>query len=168
MAVVCKKKIRKPRQKRLPHPLTHSQVRALLSVVRKSPYRVALALMYACGLRTSEVISLPVRQIDSFQMCLRIIGKGDKERIVPLPDTLLEPMRELWLMHRHPTWLFPNQQGSNHIPSSTLGKAFRLACNATGLTDDVKPHSMRHYTGCPTMPGGNNITECRKSHYKVS
>ncbi len=113
--------------------------------------------MYACGLRTSEVISLPVRQIDSNQMSLRIIGKGDKERIVPLPDTLLEPMRELWLMHRHPTWLFPNQQGSNHIPSSTLGKAFRLACNATGLTDDVKPHSMRHSFASRLLENGESL-----------
>jgi integrase/recombinase XerD len=157
VAVVCKKKIRKPRQKRLPHPLTHSQVLALLAALKKSSYRVALALMYACGLRTSEAVSLPLRQINSEQMCLRIIGKGNKERIVPLPDILLEPMRELWLMHRHPTWLFPNQQGSNHIPSSTLGQAFRLACNATGLTDDVKPHSMRHGFATRLLENGVSI-----------
>jgi integrase/recombinase XerD len=113
--------------------------------------------MYACGLRTSEAVSLPLRQINSEQMCLRIIGKGNKERIVPLPDILLEPMRELWLMHRHPTWLFPNQQGSNHIPSSTLGQAFRLACNATGLTDDVKPHSMRHGFATRLLENGVSI-----------
>lgn len=113
--------------------------------------------MYACGLRTSEAISLSVNKIDSGQMCLRIIGKGDKERIVPLPTALLKPMRELWLTHRHPTWLFPNQKGSNHIPSATLGKAFRLACNATGLADDVKPHSMRHSFATKLLESGESL-----------
>jgi site-specific recombinase XerD len=157
MATVCKKKIRQPRQKRLPHPLTHSQVRAILSAVRKSPYRVALSLMYACGLRTSEAVSLPVKKIDSKQMCLRIIGKGDKERMVPLPAAFLNPMKELWLTHHHPTWLFPNKRGSNHISAGSLCKAFRSACNASGLTADVKPHYMRHGYATRLLENGESL-----------
>ncbi len=113
--------------------------------------------MYSCGLRTSEVASLPVKKVDSEQMCLRIIGKGNKERIVPLPIALLKPMREVWLTHHHPTWLFPAQGGSNHLPAATLCRAFRLACDATGLANDVKPHQLRHSFATRLLESGENL-----------
>lgn len=113
--------------------------------------------MYSCGLRISEAVSLPVKKIDSKQMCLRIIGKGNKERMVPLPAALLESMRELWLTHHHPTWLFPNKRGSNHIPAATLCKAFRSACNAVGLAADVKPHQMRHGFATRMLENGESL-----------
>ncbi len=113
--------------------------------------------MYACGLRTSEAVSLSVKKIDSKQMSLRIIGKGDKERIIPLPAAFLNPMKELWLTHHHPTWLFPNKRGSNHIPAATLCKAFRSACNASGLTADVKPHYMRHGYATRLLENGESL-----------
>ena len=113
--------------------------------------------MYACGLRTSEAISLSLEQIDSNQMCLRIIGKGNKERIVPLPDALLKSMRELWLTHRHPTWLFPNTRGSNHRAASTLSRTFRMACDETGLANDVKPHQLRHSFATRLLESGESL-----------
>ena len=118
---------------------------------------MALALMYSCGLRTSEAISLPVKGINSEPMCLRIIGKRDKERIVPLPVPLLKPMRELWLIHRNPTWLFPNQRGSNHRAASTLCHTFRMACDEIGLSNDVKPHYLRHSFASRLLESGESL-----------
>ncbi len=113
--------------------------------------------MYACGLRTSEAVSLPVKKIDSEQMCLRIIGKGDKERIVPFPAALLKPMQKLWLTHHNPTWLFPNQRGSNYRASSTLCKTFRMACDEIGLANDVKPHYLRHSFATRLLESGESL-----------
>ena len=77
--------------------------------------------------------------------------------MVPLPASLLESMRELWLTHHHPTWLFPNKGGSNHIPAATLCKAFRSACNASGLAADVKPHQMRHGFATRMLENGESL-----------
>lgn len=113
--------------------------------------------MYACGLRISEAVSLPISGIDAKQMGLHIVGKGNKERIVPLPVSLVEPMRHVWLTHRNPTWLFPAQRGKSHLPAATLGQAFRLACNATGLGMDVKPHSLRHSFATRLLEHGESL-----------
>lgn len=114
--------------------------------------------MYACGLRTHEAVSLRVQSIDTQRNhCLHIVGKGDKERIVPLPAALLEPMRAVWKSHCNPTWLFPAQRGSNHMPAATLSQTFRKACDATGFDQSVKPHFLRHSFATRLLEHGENI-----------
>ena len=64
--------------------------------------------MYICGLRISESTSLRISQIDSQANTFDIIGKGDKERIVPIPEAMLEQLRQVWKTHRHDQYLFLN------------------------------------------------------------
>ena len=59
--------------------------------------------MYACGLRIMEAATLPVTAIDRGRMVLRIIGKGNKERLVPLPQPVLAELERLWYRHRNRT-----------------------------------------------------------------
>jgi site-specific recombinase XerD len=85
--------------------------------------------MYACGLRISEAATLEIGAIDRANMQLRIIGKGDRERLVPLPQPVLDGLR-LWKTHRDPRWLFPNRSGAS--------------ARAAGLKRRVTPHELRH------------------------
>src|SRR5271166_1355951 len=84
-----KKRIASPRHKRLPDALSEDQVRHLLSGIRNPVHKTCLAVMYACGLRISEATTLEVSAIDRANQVLRIIGKGNKERLVPLPQPVL-------------------------------------------------------------------------------
>jgi site-specific recombinase XerD len=77
-------------------------------------------------------------------MVLRIIGKGNKEQLVPFPNALLEPMREFWKTHRNQTWLFPDRFGLGHMPASSLGTAFRMARDIAHIDSHVTPHCLRH------------------------
>ena len=70
----------------IPDALADAEVRLLLAAVRNPDHRCCFSLMYACGLRISEAASLHVDAIDHPRMVLRIIGKGNKERLVPLPQ----------------------------------------------------------------------------------
>ena len=80
----------------------------LLNRIRVPRYRICLSVIYACGLRVTEAVSLTVPQIDSARMLLHIqAGKGNKDRYVPLPQRALQLLRTQWLTHRHPVWLFP-------------------------------------------------------------
>jgi integrase/recombinase XerD len=74
---------------------------------------------------------------------LRIIGKGNKERIVPLPRPILDALRQFWTTHRNPRWLFPNQRGDGPIGRGALGRAFTLAAREAGITGATL-HSLRH------------------------
>jgi len=101
--------------------------------------------MYAGGLRLSEAISLPVSAVDSKQMLLHIIGKGNKERVVPLSEPVLQMLRELWKTHRNPKWLFPRRNGTpQHVARSTMRKVFNNARHECLFDDKFTTHTLRH------------------------
>ena len=100
--------------------------------------------MYACGLRISEAATLEIGAIDRANMQLRIIGKGDRERRVPLPQPVLDGLGALWKSHRDPRWLFPNHFGSNSANQQVLRRTFQDAARAAGIRRRVTPHALRH------------------------
>lgn len=100
--------------------------------------------MYACGLRTSEAATLEIAAIDGSNLLLRIIGKGNKERLVPLPQPMLLKLRRLWRIHKNPRWLFPTRAGSGPIGRGTLIRTFSAARVAAGIRRKATPHSLRH------------------------
>jgi site-specific recombinase XerD len=84
----------------LPEALSDDQVRRLLGGITNPIHKGCFSLMYACGLRITEAVSLEVTAIDRARMVLRIIGKGNKERLVPLPQPVYQDLRALWCTHR--------------------------------------------------------------------
>lgn len=100
--------------------------------------------MYACGMRIGETVELPITAVDSKQMLLQVIGKGNKQRALPLTEPVLAMLRSVWTTHRHPHWLFPNRIGSNHVHGSTARVAFNRAREACGFDDRFTPHTLRH------------------------
>jgi len=124
--------------------LTHAQCVALLGAVRSPVYRGTLAVMYGCGLRIGEAAAVTVKDIDAARGVIRVVGKGNKERLAPLPPALLEDLRRVWATHCHPVWLFANKGGSNHVDTGALYKVFAEVRREQGLGDAVKPHALRH------------------------
>lgn len=116
----------------------------LLSAIENPVHRTCFTLMYACGLRISEANSLTVDKIDGKNSLLRIIGKGNKERVVPLPAAMLISLRALWRTHRHPHLLFPNQNGEQPVTTGVLYHTFKDARRKADLPDTVTPHTLRH------------------------
>lgn len=100
--------------------------------------------MYACGLRTSEAATLEIGAIDGDNLLLRIIGKGNKERLVPLPQPVLDDLRRLWGTHRIRPWLFPNRARTGPVGRRVLAITFSAAAQAAGITQYLTPHSLRH------------------------
>jgi integrase len=148
-----KKRIRPPKQRRLPSALPDPEIRALLGCVRNPGHKTCLSVMYACGLRISEAANLEVGAVDSANMLLRVTGKGNKQRLVPLPRPLLNDLRDLWRTHRHPRWLFLNRDGTGPANTPALGFTFRNARAAAGIKQQVPPHVLRHYVSFLTMSG---------------
>ncbi len=152
-----KKRIASPRQKRLPDALSEEQVRHLLSAIRNPLHKTCLAVMYACGLRISEATALEVGAIDRANQVLRIIGKGDRERLAPLPQPVLYELGRLWLTHRHPRWLFPNHYGDAPLNNRVLSRTFTAAAAAAVIQRTVTPHTLRHSYATRLIENGVDI-----------
>jgi site-specific recombinase XerD len=99
--------------------------------------------MYGCGLRISEAVSLQPEQIDRQHSTLRIIGKGNKERLVPLPAPLLTALGNAWLTHHNRNWVFSLPGSSSHISTKTLYRVFAQA-RAQVKLPEATPHVFRH------------------------
>lgn len=124
--------------------MNQAQYEALLKAVYTPLYRGVFAVMYGCGLRVSEAVALTPSDVDGTAMTVRVIGKGNKERLVPVPQGLLEDLRRIWTTHRSPAWLFPNKQGIEHIGVDNVQRLFRTLRNELGFCASLTPHSLRH------------------------
>jgi integrase/recombinase XerD len=112
--------------------------------VKRPCARIGFLLMYACGLRISEAATLEVAAIDGVNGLIRVIGKGNKERCVPLPAPVLTELRTLWKTHRDQRWLCPSPTGKGPITRHALGQTFRKVLHETGIKARVTPHTLRH------------------------
>jgi site-specific recombinase XerD len=77
-------------------------------------------------------------------MLLRLIGKRNKERALPLTQPILFMLRQVWKTHRHRLWLFPNRNRTSHLSCKTARQAFNCARTACGFQDRFTPHTLRH------------------------
>jgi len=103
--------IKPPRTTRIPDILTVEQVNQLVAATNRLSYRVFFFTIYSMGLRLDEGIRLRVGDIDNDNMRVHIRNaKGNKDRLVPLPENTLRVLRNFWKVHQHPNFLFPNRK----------------------------------------------------------
>jgi integrase/recombinase XerD len=127
----------------LPVALADAQVRSLLGHVGNPIHKACFAVMYACGLRIGEAAVLELSAIDKANRLLRVIGKGNKERHVPLPQPVLDDLRKLWRTHRNPRWLFPNRTNTGPLDRDTLRRTFADVARLAGISGATS-HCLRH------------------------
>ena len=142
---------------RLPTVRSDEDCRCLIAALEQPIIRACFTLIYAYGLRISEGISVPVTAVDSKQMVLRVIGKGNKERILPLTEPNLRMLREVWKTHRSRRWLFPSRRLTTHLPDATARAAFIKARKACGFSADFTPHTLRHSFASHMLEHGVDI-----------
>ena len=112
-----------------------------------------LELLYATGMRVSELVSLPRRALAGDDRVLTIKGKGGRERLVPLNPTarkavaayLVEEAQRMQAGYPHSKWLFPAHSAEGHVTRQYLGQELKhVACEAGLDPDRVSPHVLRH------------------------
>lgn len=90
-------------------------------------------------------------------MLLRVIGKRNKERALPLTEPTLVMLREVWKIHRSTKWLFGNRTGTDHLSSRMARRAFNGARDACGFSDRFTPHTLRHSFATQLLEKGIDI-----------
>jgi integrase/recombinase XerD len=90
-------------------------------------------------------------------LTLRIIGKGNKERRVPLPQPVLDALRRMWKTHHNPRWLFPNRAGTRPVTYDVLARTLAAAARAAGIRRRVTPHMLRHSYATRLLENGVDL-----------
>jgi integrase len=130
---------------------SRDEVARLLAAVRSPVIALLLRTIYATGMRLGEALALHPSQIDSRQMVLRVIGKGNKERIIPLSPLLLEELRAYWVKVRPTRFLFPGKSKERKLCASSVQRACQKICKEQGLAR-LTPHTLRHNADSRIMP----------------
>ena len=152
--------VRPQREKKLPVVLSVDEVRQILARVRRWRYRVCLSTIYACGLRLQEGLHLQISHIDGARQLVHVChGKGGKDRYVPLPQPMLEMLRQYWGTHRDPVWIFPSthQTVKGPMDASGLQRAFHAALLDSGIQKPATVHTLRHSYATHLLEAGLNL-----------
>jgi site-specific recombinase XerD len=146
------------REKKLPSVLSREEVKRLLGAVKNARQRVVLTTIYASGLRLSEALSLKVGDIDSARMVLHVrLGKGSKDRLVPLSPVLLEQLREHWARVRPRTYLFPGARPGKPLNPTSIQKAMQAARLRAGIRKRASVHTLRHSYATHLLESGTDL-----------
>ncbi len=139
----------------LPKTLSEDEVEALLSAPNTDEPlghrdRAMLELLYATGLRVSELINLKQSQINFNQGVLRIVGKGDRERLIPLTDEsqrwirdFIDGARMEILLERQTDYLFQTRRG-DRMTRQAFWHIIKRYAEKAGIRKKMSPHSLRH------------------------
>lgn len=163
------------RPKKLPEILTRDEIRRLLAKPnRRYPtglrnYTI-LATLYRAGLRVSEALGIEAKHIDAKRNHIRVTGKGDKDRIVPV---------EPWLVDALKTWDEKRGQKTKELFTTLQGKPLNdryirqmvaREAQAAGITKHVHPHMLRHTYASELLEEGFSIREVQEllGHADVS
>jgi integrase/recombinase XerD len=153
---------------RLPKTLTMQEVTALLTLPLRSTAedhrdRAMLELLYASGLRISELIGLSLSQLDLSLGSLRVLGKGSKERIVPMGQAArnavndyVEQSRPLLLKGRSARAVFVSRRGTA-LTRQGCWKLVRQRARRAGIAKAISPHMLRHSFATHLLEGGADL-----------
>ncbi len=155
-----------PRPRSLPDVLSIDEVRRLIEAVRTPHNKAFFWTVYSLELRLQEGLNLQVADIDSARMVVHVHrGKGSKDRYVPLPPRTLTVLRQYWVTHHHPLWLFPAMgrdraqaaSATEPMARASVHGAIKKVVKELGFRKRVTIHTLRHSYATHLLEAGVNL-----------
>lgn len=146
------------REKRLPNVLSKQEIKAILGAPTNLKHRAMLSLMYACGLRRSELLGLTLKDVLSDRNLLFIRqSKGKKDRVVPISDKIIDMLREYYKAYKPKTWLFEGQEQGTCYSERSIQLVLKHALVKAGNTKPVSLHWLRHSYATHLLESGTDL-----------
>ena len=151
---------RPSKERKLPIVLSKEEVKRILNSIVNDKHQLMITLIYACGLRRSELINLQLVDIDGERSTLHIRqSKGKKDRMVPLPIVLLDRLREYYKKYQPKTYLFEGITHGTPYSATSLQKILSRASSKSGIAAKKKItlHTLRHSYATHLLENGTDL-----------
>jgi integrase/recombinase XerD len=146
------------REHRLPNVLSKEEVSGILKAHRNLKHRTMLSLIYACGLRRSELLNLKPADIESKRGLLVIRqSKGKKDRVIPISDKVIAMLRSYYRAYKPAVWLFEGQYEGLPYSEKSLQSVLKQALEKAGIRKPVTLHWLRHSYATHLLEGGTDL-----------
>ena len=151
--------IQRPRrEKRLPNVLSKDEVKSILEAPTNLKHRAMLSLIYACGLRRSELLNLTLKDILSDRNLLFIRqSKGKKDRVIPIGNKLIEMLRDYYKAFKPKTWLFEGQLSGEKYSERSIQLVLNQAVTKAKINKPVSLHWLRHSYATHLLESGTDL-----------
>jgi len=156
---MCIEKIHRPkREKKLPNVLSIAEVRDILAALDNVKHKTMLSLIYACGLRRSELLNLIFTDIQAGRNLLLIRqAKGKKDRIFPLSTKLIDLLRTYYKTYVPRKWLFEGQLAGERYSERSLEEVLKQAVKKAKIPKPVTLHWLRHSYATHLLERGTDL-----------
>ena len=145
------------KEKRLPEILSKDEVKHILTQIKNVKHKTILILVYACGLRIGEALSLKIDAIDGARGFIHVKhAKGAKDRYVPLSSKTLIILRNYYGLYKPKTYLFEGLDGHMYSQGSCR-KILRNALQKTTIKKHVTLHTFRHSYATHLLESGTDL-----------
>lgn len=157
------------RGKHLPEVLSTAEVDMLEAAIDLSKWegqrnKAIIEVLFSCGLRVSELINLQISNVFKEEKFIRVLGKGKKERLIPISDSALHEM-DLWYLdrnemtnikHGEEDYVFLNRRGA-HLTRTMVLIMIKKYAQAAGIKKTISPHTLRHSFATALLQGGADL-----------
>lgn len=158
------------RERMLPDVLTIEEIDAMLATFDMTTSKgcrdsAMVEVLYSCGLRVSELTSLRINDLFFGEGYIRIVGKGDKQRLVPIGSIARDKI-QLYMEYRTPAsrseaTLFLNNRGKP-LTRVMVFNIIKQAAQLAGIDKQISPHTLRHSYATHLLEGGANIRQVQE------
>jgi integrase/recombinase XerD len=152
--------------RKLPEVLSYEEITKMMDAIDLSTAhghrnKYMIELLYACGLRVSELISIRINQVYQSDGFVRLIGKGKKERLIPVGKTTLKNLKTYLTKVRGTyksknDFLFVNRFGGQ-LSRQSVHKLVKELAEAAGISKNISPHTFRHSFATHLLEGGADL-----------
>ena len=167
---------------RLPEVLSTEEIDSILSVIDLSLLegqrdKAVIELLYSCGLRVTELCNLKMHDLFLEEGFMRVVGKGNKERLVPMSPKAVKELG-LWFATRNiilpkageEDYVFLSVRRRQHLSRITVFHNLRLYAERAGIKKTISPHTLRHSFATHLLEGGANlrVIQAMLGHEQIS
>jgi integrase/recombinase XerD len=156
---IITEQIERPRREhKLPNVLSKEEVFQILNVCNNQKHKTMLSLIYACGLRRSELLNLKPEHINSQRHLIIIINaKGKKDRVIPISDKVIEMLRSYYKEYKPRTWLFEGAERGNQYSEESLSQVLKQAVTKAKIKKPATLHWLRHSYATHLLEAGTDL-----------